>query len=384
MSKDTEMDLETQVYMLESHMDGMIARAQKNEEMLKRFQDLEMRLLSLNSLCELVVNIHDEAKLVFNLDSLSLVLADENDEIRQFIAEDGFQSEDYRSVILLSKVGLFKATLGLSQRILLGDAKRLLVKEFWPADTPIPHTVAIIPLIRRGVYLGCLVFGSDDETRFQADMATYFLDRLGKVLSVCMENTLNYEQLRRSSLFDTLTGVNNRRFFEQRMDEEILRSLRTGDSLSCLFIDIDFFKKVNDSFGHQVGDMALRHVAELLRSQLRSNDILARYGGEEFVAILPTAAEKKGVEVAERMRNVIAKSVLQVAEGKQLQITISIGVSTFVVEQSGVSKAIDKAVLIEVADKALYAAKNAGRNLVISGGEVKSVATSKRQSVNKG
>lgn len=73
--------------------------------------------------------------------------------------------------------------------------------------------------------MGCMVFASNDGSRFQVDMATYFLDRLGKVLSVCMENTLNYEQLRRSSLFDTLTGVNNRRFFEQRIDEEILRSL---------------------------------------------------------------------------------------------------------------------------------------------------------------
>ena len=110
---------------------------------------------------------------------------------------------------------------------------------------------------------------------------------------------------------------------------------------------------------------------------------MARYGGEEFVAILPTAAEKKGVEVAERMRNVIAKSVLKVAKGKQLEITVSIGVSTFVVEQPGLSKAIDKAVLIEVADKALYAAKNAGRNQVISGGEVKSIATSKARSAAK-
>jgi len=363
-------DLETQVCVLQSHMDGMILRAQKNEETLKRFQDLEMRLLSLNSLRELIEHINDDAQLVFNLESLSLVLGDENEEIKQFLTEDGFRFDEYLSVILLSNTTLFKDKLGLSQRILLGDAADVLPQEFWPDNKKTPKTVAVIPLVRRAVYLGCMVFGSNDEARFQVDMATYFLQRLGKVLSVCMENTLNHEQLRRTSLFDTLTGVNNRRFFEQRMDEEIIRSLRTGDSLSCLFIDIDFFKKVNDNFGHQVGDMALRHVAETLRSQLRSNDILARYGGEEFVAILPTASETKGVEVAERMRQSVASAYLEIANEESIDLTVSIGVSTFVVEEPGVSKPLDRAKLIEVADKALYQAKESGRNLVVSGGEV--------------
>jgi two-component system cell cycle response regulator len=374
-----EDDLETQVCMLQSHMDGMILRAQKNEDMLKRFQDLEMRLLSLNSLRELIEHIYDDAKLVFNLDSMSLVLADEDGEIEQFLTEDGFRFDEYQSILLLSNVSLFKENLGMSQRTLLGNAADVLADEFWRSGVAVPKTVAIIPLVRRGVFLGCMVFGSEDESRFQVDMATYFLERLGKVLSVCMENTLNYEQLRRSSLFDTLTGVNNRRFFEQRMDEEILRSLRTGDSLSCLFVDIDLFKKVNDNFGHQVGDVALMHVADQLRSQLRSNDVLARYGGEEFVAILPTASEKKGIEVAERMRKAVASSVLDIPDNKRLEITVSIGVATFIVDKPGISKAIDKAVLIDVADKALYSAKNAGRNLVFSGGEVMAALPVKKQ-----
>jgi len=366
--------------MLQSHMDGMILRVKKNEEMFKRFQELDMRLLSLNSLRELVEHIYKDAQLVFNLESMSLVLADEKSEIKQFLTEDGFRFDEYQSVIVLSQTAVFKDKLGLSQRIVLGDAEKVLPKEFWPDNTSRPKTVAIIPLLRRGVYLGCMVFGSDDVARFQAEMATYFLDRLGKVLSVCMENTLNYEQLRRNSLFDTLTGVNNRRFLEQRMDEEILRSLRTGDSLSCLFIDIDFFKKVNDNYGHQVGDIALRHVAEQLRSQLRSNDILARYGGEEFIVVLPTASEKKGIEVADRMREAIAKTPLSLTSGEVLNLTVSMGVSTFVVNEPCVSKALGRSVLIEVADKALYAAKKSGRNCVVSGGELVAISAAKSQS----
>ena len=365
-------DLETQVCVLQSHLDGMISRAQKNEEMLQQFQDLEMRLLSLNSLRELIEHINDDAKRVFNLDSLSVVLGDEKAEIRQFLVEDGFRFKRYQSLILLANTSLFKEKIGLSHRVHLGEASSVLAKNFWPENQKTPKTVALIPLVRRGVYLGCMVFGSDDEARFQFDLSTYFLERLGKVLSVCVENTLNYEQLRRSSLFDTLTGVNNRRFFEQRMDEEIMRSIRTGDCLSCLFIDIDFFKKVNDTFGHQVGDMALRHVTEILRSQLRSNDILARYGGEEFVVILPTAEEKKGVEVAERMRQAVAEAQLEVADKEPVQLTVSIGVSTFVVEESNTSDTLDRTALIGLADKALYQAKKSGRNCVKGGGKVRS------------
>jgi len=376
--KEMEDDLETQICMLQSHMDGMILRAQKNEDMLKCFQDLEMRLLSLNSLRELIEHIHDDAKQAFKLESLTLVLADEKGEIKQFLTEDGFKFDEYKSISLLSKISLFKENLGLSQRVLLGEFGATLPQDLWPNEAPPPKTVAVIPLLRRGVYLGCMVFGSDDA-RFQLGMATYFLDRLGKVLSVCMENTLNYEQLRRSSLFDTLTGINNRRFFEQRIDEEIDRSLRTGDDLTCLFVDIDFFKKVNDNHGHQVGDMALRHVAKQLRGQLRSNDILARYGGEEFVAILPTASEKKGIEVAERMRKSVQRANLEMANGESLELTVSIGVSTFVVELAGTVEPIDKSVLIDVADKALYLAKESGRNQVVSGGTLSGVVVKKEQ-----
>ena len=363
-----DINLETRVCMLESHMDGMISRAKRNEEMLKRFQDLEMRLLSVNSLRELIEHVHDDAKIVFDLSSLSLVLSDPSGEYQQFLSEDGFKFDEYSSVILINDKNLLAEKLGFSQRIILGEGKSILPKEFWGEGLPLPLTVAIVPLQRRGVYLGCLVFGSDEATRFQADMATYFLECLGKVLSVCMENSLNYEQLRRSSLFDTLTGVNNRHFFEQRMDEEISRSIRTGDQLSCLFIDIDFFKKVNDEYGHQAGDVALKLVANCLRQQLRGNDVLARYGGEEFVAILPTASESKGLEVAERMRQSVERLAIDVAKGISLQVTISVGVSTFVVQEIGQSKPIDKAVLIERADKALYEAKNTGRNKVVGGG----------------
>lgn len=356
--------------MLQSHLDGMIERVQRNEVTLKRFQDLEMRLLSLNSLKELTQHVLEDVQQTFELDSLCLVLADKKSEIKQFLSEGGFRFDEFLNLLLLEKVEIFKSKLGVAQRIVLGASADVLPEVFWPGATSVPAAVAILPLVRRGVYLGCLVLGSEDQERFQPSMDTYFLERLSKVLSVCLENTTNYEQLMRSSLFDTLTGINNRRFFEQRLHEEILRSLRTMDNLTCLFIDIDFFKKVNDTYGHQTGDHALKHVSDVLKNQLRSNDIIARYGGEEFVVLLPTASEIKGNEVAERMRAALEASPVELPTGKGLHLTVSIGSSTFIVPQSGAYKELEGAVLIDMADKALYKAKNAGRNQVCSGGEV--------------
>lgn len=218
--------------------------------------------------------------------------------------------------------------------------------------------------------MGSLNLASTDTMRFSEQMATDFLDRLACVLSVCLENTLNFELLRRTSLIDTLTGVNNRRYFEQRVSEEIDRALRSGECLSCLFLDIDHFKTINDTYGHQSGDRVLVDVAQTIRSMLRNNDVLARYGGEEFVALLSTGTgNRAATDVAERIRQRIADREFYDKDGEALKISLSIGVATLdPTRVSGIDAT--EARLIEAADIALYRAKNNGRNCVVSNGFV--------------
>ena len=201
-------------------------------------------------------------------------------------------------------------------------------------------------------------------------MATDFLERLSNVLGVCLENTLNFELLRRTSLIDTLTGVNNRRFFDQRIGEEMDRVQRSGENLSCLFLDIDFFKLVNDTYGHQVGDRVLTAVANEIRSQLRNNDVLARYGGEEFVSLLSGASEQKAIEVGERIRQRVESHSVETADEKFVKVTISVGVATFDPEISVDDQKAEGSWLIESADHALYDAKRNGRNCVVSRGVI--------------
>lgn len=328
-----------------------------------------MALLTLNSLRELVDQALEDTRILFELDAVSFALVDEKGELKRFLEEDGLNVDKLPNLILLPNGKLLDRTFRKTLRPYLGRYKPDICAAFFPhlPDGTL-SSVALLPLYRRGKLMGSLNLASADTARFCEQMATDFLDHLACVLSVCLENTLNFELLRRTSLIDTLTGVNNRRYFEQRISEEVDHALRRGECLSCLFLDIDHFKTVNDCYGHQCGDQVLVGVAQTIRSMLRNSDVLARYGGEEFIALLSTGTNNQAAaEVAERIRRRIADCNFIDREGEVLRISVSIGVATL--DPTQVSS-IDAtaARLIETADKALYQAKNNGRNCVVSYG----------------
>ncbi len=362
-----EDDITTDLRVLESHLDGMLDRVQANSLTLKRFQVFEMRLLNLNSLAEMIDHILGDAKSFFDLDIISFCLIDEKGEIKGYLNDDGYDYRNISGLIILEDKVLFKSTLGLSPRPYLGAYKQASCSGFFPELKRNPLSVAILPLTRRGKYLGSLNLGSYMPNRFIGDLATDFIDHMVSVVSVCLENNLNFETMRRTSLVDTLTGVNNRRFLEQRIGEELDRSQRNEDPLSCLFLDIDHFKLVNDTYGHQAGDHVLSLVASMIKKQLRSNDVLARYGGEEFVALLSNIDDTWVGDIAERIRLSIKELSITYNE-KDINVTISIGSSTYHPSTSPIiSTAELSAHLIESADKALYEAKHNGRDRVAKG-----------------
>ena len=365
-----EEDITTDLHVLQSHLDGMLDRVQKNSLTLKRFQVFEMRLLNLNSLAEMIDQLLDDAKSFFDLDVISFCLIDEKAEIAGFLTDDGYDYESNDGLVLLQDKELLKSTFGVSPTPFLGTYRQSSCSGFFPKLDRKPVSVAIIPLSRRGKYLGSLNLGSFMPNRFINDMATDFIEHMVSVVSICLENNLNFETMRRTSLIDTLTGVNNRRFLEQRIGEEIDRGQRNDESLSCLFLDIDHFKLVNDTYGHQAGDYVLATVAGIIKKQLRSNDVLARYGGEEFVALLSNINETMGYDIAERIRASIEELPLSYNE-QAINVTISIGLSTYHPSKSPSKSSSDvSSNLIHSADSALYTAKNGGRNQVAKGGLV--------------
>jgi diguanylate cyclase (GGDEF)-like protein len=156
---------------------------------------------------------------------------------------------------------------------------------------------------------------------------------------------------------DALTGLHNRVWFEEIFPKQLELCERTGQHACLLMIDIDHFKRVNDQYGHVVGDDALRHVAMLLRRNLRSTDLCARYGGEELIVLMPGAELSQAGLTAERLREAIANTPLQLADGRQFALQVSGGIAQW---PPGTSLED----LVRAADQALYRAKNSGRNQI--------------------
>ena len=176
-----------------------------------------------------------------------------------------------------------------------------------------------------------------------------------------------YVGVEKIGLTDELTGLSNRRMFNYLMEREINRSRRYGRPLSLVMIDIDYFKKINDTWGHPGGDAVLRELSGLMKEQFRRLDVPVRYGGEEFAVILPETPLDEAIQFAERFRVIVEKNVFRY--GKDIiPVTISLGVAS--IGNSPVSEELDSDELLQFADRALYQAKQSGRNRIAAGRSV--------------
>ncbi len=214
--------------------------------------------------------------------------------------------------------------------------------------------IAYIPLIYKNINLGVLVIGrlkgySDDEKEL--------FNYLGNQISIALDNTILHRRIQELSISDHLTGLYNRRYLSMRLEEEWARCLRQKEPLSILLADIDDFKMVNDTYGHDKGDEVLRNVGTILRKMSRKEDVVARYGGEEFVAVLSNIDSAEAALKADEIRQAIKDCVYPWADEK---ITVSIGVATF--PEVRVENA---EVLLQTADNAMYKAKTGGKNKVV-------------------
>lgn len=357
-------DLQRENQELRQQMAQLMSRAAHNDQVLKRFQQLELRLIEIVSFRELVETILRDYRTTFELDSVTLGLIDPDYELRRLLKDAEFDVEAFPGLLFFESDEAVSGVFRPDAKPQLGayDADRHAF--VFPEALGVPASVTVLPLMRWGHLIGCLALGSANADRFQPGMATNFIERLAAVVAICLENVSNNERLKHMGLTDALTGVHNRRYFDQRLREEVDRALRKGQPLSCLLLDIDFFKRVNDTYGHQVGDVVLREVAARIKGQLRLSDAMARYGGEEFVVLLVQTDEVTAESIAERIRERIAATPIVVDSARSIPISLSIGATTLMRQSRELDVAEMANELVAAADEALYQAKSSGRDQV--------------------
>ena len=246
----------------------------------------------------------------------------------------------------------------------VSDIRQLVMKVLPPQfRVEGARSVIAVPLFFEDRLIG--VFGMlSKQTEFLDSRQISLVEVMCNQASTSIANAKMHAEIERLATTDGLTGLNNHRIFQQKLTEELKRSERHKAPLSLLLIDIDYFKKVNDTYGHPVGDLVLKGVSKILQHEIRDIDIAARYGGEEFVVILPGTDSISARNIAERLRKEIMAETFT-SGGRNLKVTVSIGIATVPAE------ARTKEELIEKTDQALYHAKHNGRNQSVNWGTIR-------------
>ncbi|MCB1724281.1 MAG: sensor domain-containing diguanylate cyclase [Gammaproteobacteria bacterium] len=360
--KAPDADTRAEVRALRDLLRAVGTDAAHNEQVLRRFHERELALLTAGDLPRLLECLTSGMRASFGLDSVKLKLIDPFHVIRDLLA-DRFGAEDClaRDIELCTDVAAVRAAFDDSHSPWLGE---------WDEPRHLPlfglrlrGSVALLPLRHVDGLAGFLCLGSRDRGRFGHGQATDFLAHMASVAAVCLENAVNRERLRLLGLTDTLTGLYNRRHLEHRIEQEVTRARRYAQSLACLFVDADHFKRINDLYGHAAGDQVLVALAQRLRARLRTSDLATRYGGEEFAVLLPHTGLDSAESLAEEIRSGIAAEPVILPGGPSVPVSVSIGVAALGDDVRQPPDAAGRA-LLDAADRAVYIAKQAGRNRV--------------------
>ena len=219
--------------------------------------------------------------------------------------------------------------------------------------------IGVFPLISEGKLLGSIVTKSTDNVLSEKEIN--YLEQLTNQAATTISRANVYAEILKHATLDALTGFNNRRQLEERIKQEVSSAKRQKRDLCAIMTDIDFFKSVNDTYGHATGDLVLKTVSRVIKLQLRDYDIAGRYGGEEFSIILPYTRILEAKMVAERLRKAVENTKIDISKvnnetnDKNISVTISLGIAEY-------ENGDDEHTILQKADKALYKAKEGGRN----------------------
>lgn len=354
---------------LRRQLDNLLRQARTNEKKQELFDSFGFEVIAATTPAELRELLLVQMAARFQLHAVVLIIVDYDKDVeRLFYGHDEDAKQFYKNKLLILDPEKKKPLHTLPDTAQLG-AKVLKTCDWMLGDLEdrdLFESAAYLPLIRGSQTIGAMLLVSKDYQRYQSSHGTDFLRKLSAMTAVAIENCLNHQRIKEIGFLDALTQVYNRRYFGLRFNDEIERSLRRNTDMSCMFLDVDFFKKVNDTYGHHIGDLVLTRMVTLIKEHVRACDIVARYGGEEFVVVLPETGIEVAKDIAERLRQAVCRQAHQIGE-HNLKISVSIGIAGIGhVPDTEDKKAEEIAIqLLDRADKSLYRAKETGRNQVI-------------------
>jgi len=252
---------------------------------------------------------------------------------------------------------LGEETISVDRVALQVEKRKLRPKQMMIEPKATLKSHLTLPLTIEGEIIGCISLNSDQPNAFDAQ-DLQFLSVIGYQMAASLKHFQRFSSIKNIAIYDTLTNLYNRRYFDERLEVEAQKSFFSDTSLSLVMVDIDHFKRVNDTFGHTEGDKVLCEIASLLKASVRKKDTVARYGGEEFILILPEAGLEESSMISERIRRLVESTPFEVGQAR-INLTVSLGISNFPSHH-----ARTKEELVKMADSALYDAKRGGRNRV--------------------
>jgi diguanylate cyclase (GGDEF)-like protein len=321
------------------------------------FHDVAKALTSSLNLDSILQTIMDKVAEYFRPDTWSLLMVDEAKDELYFAIAVGEAAESLRNVRLKMGEGIAGWVARHGEALIVPDvytdprfAKRIDELTRWKT-----RSIVCIPLKSRQHVLGVIQLINVQAKGF-TEGEVFFLHALCDYAAIAVENARAVERIQELTITDDCTGLYNARHLYKTLEAEVYRSARFGYEFTALFIDLDYFKRVNDTYGHLVGSRLLAEVGYVIKANLRLIDFAFRYGGDEFIILLPQTGKDSALTVAKRLLEVFRASAFLSAEGLKLNVRASIGIATYPEDARSAHE------IIRLADEMMYAVKNSTRD----------------------
>lgn len=329
---------------------SILERLKQNEIIARKFHEIEISILTILNFQDFVEKLLVEISSKFSVPYTWFSIIDES-RISKYILNIQNSELLSTSTAFVAKKDFLSITRNRLKPLLANHN----LENF---DTLIPKasqyhigSIAIAPITLDGEIVGSINQADQDKMRFEPGIDSTLLEQLALKASLCLSNVTAHEQLKFLAFHDPLTGLLNRGVMERVLEREFQRSKRYHIDLTLIFLDLDDFKSINDTFGHDNGDRALCHTANCLNSLKRDSDIVARFAGDEFVVILPSTNKKQAEHYIRRVKEKLANEPLS-ANHTNFHVELSFGVSS--IFEKGMESS---SILLKSADKRLYVAK---------------------------